>query len=367
MPHLVIDALQKSFTQAKGRSVPALTGATLSVERGKLLSVVGPSGCGKTTLLRLTAGFETPDTGSITLAGRPLAGVDPADRKMAMVFQQPALYPHMTVRENLSSGLRWRHVPRAEVERRVAEMSRLLGVESLMDRLPEMLSGGEQQRVALGRAFIQEPEVVLLDEPLSSLDAPLRREMRSFIRQLQQRLGTTMVFVTHDQEEALSMGDRVAVMREGRVEQVGSPREVYRQPASLFVARFIGVPSVNTITGTLRRTNGGMSLDTAGGPVSLPQAAVENGLQEGREVVMAVRPEDFFAADTTTPGAWRVVVEQVETPGSDSLVHIQCAGQNLLWRTMEEFNSTSSTELFFMPRWDRVRWFDSKTGEAITR
>lgn len=242
-----LEELSKRFGQ-----VHAVHPLDLAVERGELLVLVGPSGCGKSTVLRMIAGVEEPTAGRVWIGERLVNDLEPAERDVAMVFQSYALYPHMTVRRNLAFGLRMRGVPRAEISREVERTASLLGLSDLLDRRPGQLSGGQRQRVALGRAIVREPAVFLFDEPLSNLDARLRQEMRTEIADLHQRLGATMIFVTHDQVEAMSLGRRIAVMNEGSLQQVASPMEVYRRPANLFVARFIGTPAINVVDGELR-------------------------------------------------------------------------------------------------------------------
>ncbi|MFD0690605.1 ABC transporter ATP-binding protein [Actinomadura fibrosa] len=254
----------------------------LSVRRGEFLSILGPSGCGKTTLLNAIAGFVAPDTGRILVDGADITGLPPHRRELGMVFQNYALFPHLSVAGNVAYGLRVHRVPKRERAERVAEALRLVGLEEFAGRRPRALSGGQQQRVAIARALATRPAVLLLDEPLSNLDAKLRREMRVELRKIQRSVGTTMVFVTHDQEEALSLSDRIAVLNGGRLEQLGTPDEVYRRPASRFVAQFIG--AANVLEGTVRDDG---SLDVGG-------AAVATGLPDpvpGREAVVAVRPE----------------------------------------------------------------------------
>jgi multiple sugar transport system ATP-binding protein len=242
-PEILLDAVSKRF----GPGPPALDHVTLSAERGEILVVVGPSGCGKSTTLRLVAGLEEPDEGTVSIAGRSMRGVAPQDRDVAMVFQGYALYPQMTVRQILDFPLKMRRLPRSERDAAVAEVAALLRIEQLFDRRPAQLSGGERQRVAMGRALVRKPRVFLFDEPLSNLDASLRGELRLEIGRLVRRLGVTALYVTHDHVEAMTLGDRVALMRGGRVVQVGTPREVYERPATSFVAGFLGSPRMNIV------------------------------------------------------------------------------------------------------------------------
>ncbi len=264
----------------------ALVDLTLEVNAGELMVLVGPSGCGKSTTLRCIAGLEEPDSGKICVGDRDVTRLSPKERDVAMVFQNYALYPHLRVRDNLEFGLRQRRVPRPEIEQRVREAASILKIEGLLDRWPNQLSGGQQQRVAVGRAMVRRAGVFLLDEPLSNLDAHIRQEMRAEIKALQRKLGMTTIFVTHDQEEAMSLGDRVAVLRAGRLEQVGEPLALYRRPRNVFVARFIGSPPMNI----LRAEVGGGRVRL--GPHSLElDAAASARLPSAGGVLLGVRPE----------------------------------------------------------------------------
>ena len=269
--------------------VVAVDRATFSVERGELFTLLGPSGCGKTTALRIVAGFELPDEGRVFFDGEDVTFRKPYERGCAMVFQNYALWPHMTVFENVAYGLKMRKLPKEEVKRRVREVLELVGLEGLEDRYPLQLSGGQQQRVALARALVVEPRVLLMDEPLSNLDAKLRLRMREELKRLQRRLGITTIYVTHDQEEAMSISDRIAVMNRGRVLQIGTPLEVYHRPSNLFVATFIGRSSA--VRGRLVSAGGGWAeLVTESGLKLRGTAAAE--LKPGDRVVAVVRPED---------------------------------------------------------------------------
>ena len=270
--------------------VTAVAAVDLEVRAGELLVLVGPSGCGKSTLLRLIAGLEEPTAGEVWIGGRPVNDVAPGDRDVAMVFQSYALYPHMTVAQNLGFGLRVRGAGRAEVAGRVEGAADVLGLTELLERRPGQLSGGQQQRVALGRAMVRDPGVFLFDEPLSNLDAGLRLRTRDEIASLHHRLGTTMIFVTHDQVEALSLGQRVAVMDRGRIQQVGTPREIYRRPGNLFVAGFVGSPPINRLP--LARDRGDR---LAGGPFVFP------GRSPHPTATLGVRPEDLTVAAISSP------------------------------------------------------------------
>ena len=287
MGHIVVEGCTKRFDE-----VLAVNDVTLAIPAGEFFSMLGPSGCGKTTTLRMIAGFETPDEGRILLQGRDVTAVQPQRRNVNMVFQSYGLFPHMTVGENIAFGLKIRKLDRAEIDQRVAEVIRTVRLTGLDDRRPAQLSGGQQQRVALARALVNRPAALLLDEPLGALDLQLRKEMQLELKQLQARTGTTFVYVTHDQEEAMTMSDRIAVMRGGVVEQLATPRELYARPASAFVAGFIGVSNLITVR-VDRREGGLLAMELADGERLL---AVDAG-GAGEEVQITVRPEWIKLAD----------------------------------------------------------------------
>jgi ABC-type sugar transport system ATPase subunit len=286
-------------------TVAACSEVDLRIEDGEFVTLLGPSGCGKTTTLNIVAGLEEVSSGTVRIGGRIVNGLGPFERDIAMVFQNYALYPHMTVAENIGFTLRLRKRPRAEIAARVAAVAEILELGSLLERLPRELSGGQQQRVALGRALIREPAVFLFDEPFSNLDATLRVRMRGEIKELHQRLGVTSVFVTHDQEEAMSISDRVAVMRLGRVEQVGTPEEVYARPVSTYVARFVGSPQMDILTGELRR-EGGIARYHVGGAGFVVPAAVAD-VAAGRPVDLGIRPEHVRVGQGGVAAGVRIV------------------------------------------------------------
>jgi ABC-type sugar transport system ATPase subunit len=285
----------------------AVDALDLEIPDGELMVLVGPSGCGKSTALRMIAGLEQPSSGRITIGERDMAGLSPGARDVAMVFQSYALYPHMSVRDNLAFPLRRRRMGRDEIGRRVAEMAEMLELGELLKRKPAQLSGGQRQRVAMGRALIREPVAFLLDEPLSNLDAKLRTELRAELKRLHRRLGTTMVYVTHDQIEAMTLGDRIAVMNRGRLQQVGSPDEIYRRPCNLFVGRFVGSPAMNLLPG----------------PV----------VGRGADVIAGVRPEAMHRAGEVAGGIpLELVTDVVEPLGSDVYVHGSAGGEAVVAR-----------------------------------
>jgi ABC-type sugar transport system ATPase subunit len=340
----------------------------LDIEDGEFLVLLGPSGCGKSTVLRMIAGVAEASAGEVWIGGRNVDGVEPADRDVAMVFQSYALYPHMTVRQNLSFGLRMRRTPRDEVARKVAWASSLLGLDRLLDRRPGQLSGGQRQRVALGRAMVREPSVFLFDEPLSNLDAGLRAEMRDEIAGLHRRLGTTMIFVTHDQVEAMSLGQRIAILDDGALQQVGSPLAVYREPASLFVARFVGSPTMNTAQGFVGDDGSGATF--VGWGLTLPCSVRDVGStpsERGHAVVLGVRPEDLeIAAPGDGSGHVDTAVQRVEALGSEILVHVPGPGE-VPWiaRTPADHPVRVGDRGSLCIRVERAHLFDADSGRRL--
>jgi multiple sugar transport system ATP-binding protein len=301
----------RGVTKAFG-NVQVLHGVDLDVAEREFVVFVGPSGCGKSTLLRIIAGLEQPTGGTVEIDGRDVTRVDPADRGVSMVFQSYALYPHMTVRDNIGFGLRMNRVPKAEIAARIARAAEILQLEPLLDRKPAQLSGGQRQRVAIGRAIVREPKVFLFDEPLSNLDAALRVQMRVEIAKLHTTLGATMIYVTHDQVEAMTLADRIMVLNQGRVEQIGSPLELYRRPRNLFVASFIGSPQMNLLPA--RMLGAGPAGVTVAGPggasVTVPVAV--DGVAEGAALTFGVRPQDLRCDGTAVPQPAYVAEGRVE-------------------------------------------------------
>jgi multiple sugar transport system ATP-binding protein len=307
MAGIVLEGVSKVF----GGGVVAVDDVSLEIESGEFLVLVGPSGCGKSTLLRMIAGLEDATDGTITIDGRDVTDLPPRSRDVAMVFQSYALYPHMSVRENLGYGLRVRKTPKKDAERRVAEVAKLLGLEEMLDRKPAALSGGQRQRVAMGRAIVREPKAFLMDEPLSNLDAKLRVSMRASLASLHSRLRTTTIYVTHDQVEAMTLGQRVAVLRDGKIQQVDTPQALYSTPNNLFVAAFIGSPAMNLVEADV--ADGMLSFAGYRMPVRVPQ--------QGR-LVVGIRPEAFEDAAFADPSLPQidVTVEVVEELGAETHV-----------------------------------------------
>jgi multiple sugar transport system ATP-binding protein len=324
MSSVVLRALSKSYGP-----VQALRSIDLAVEPGEFTVLLGPSGCGKSTLLNAIAGLDDIDAGSVEIGGVDVTGREPSERGIAMVFQSYALYPTMTVRRNLSFGLRVRGVRRAEVEQRVAWVTELLQLSGLLDRKPSQLSGGQRQRVAIGRALVQQAQVFLLDEPLSNLDAKLRTEMRVELKRLHQRLGATIIYVTHDQIEAMTLATRIAVMRAGCIEQYAAPEALYERPETLFVAGFVGAPAMNFLSGSLGRASGPVARIEADA-LPLDGCPCRTSLEDGREIVFGIRPEHVSLADDAT-GAPIIEAETlfIEPMGADTLAWFQWGAQRI--------------------------------------
>ncbi|HKN53460.1 MAG TPA: sn-glycerol-3-phosphate ABC transporter ATP-binding protein UgpC [Amycolatopsis sp.] len=313
-----------------GDGTRAVTDLSIDISDGELMVFVGPSGCGKTTALRMVAGLESITEGEVCIGDRVVNNLPPRDRDVAMVFQSYALYPHMTVRENIGFSLRLRKMPKTELNRRVEEAAELLGLSAHLDRKPRNLSGGQRQRVAMGRVIVRQPQAFLMDEPLSNLDAKLRVQMRAEIGRLQRDLKVTTIYVTHDQTEAMTLGDRVAVLRGGELQQLAPPQVLYDRPANLFVAGFIGSPAMNALEGTLQRDEtGGYTVQLGAQSLAVPPAVADQrpGLAAltGRPVIVGIRPEDLQDASTTRPASGRTLtatVDLVEPLGADVMVHL---------------------------------------------
>jgi len=324
MAQVTLEGIRKIY-EDRGREHVVVHGIDLTVADGEFLVLVGPSGCGKSTTLRMIAGLESITAGTLRIGDRVVNEIPARDRDIAMVFQNYALYPHMTVRENLAFALRLRKLPGEETATRVNHAAELLGLTPLLDRRPRQLSGGQRQRVALGRAIVRQPQVFLFDEPLSNLDAKLRVQMRREISALRRRLGTTTIYVTHDQVEAMTLGDRIVVMQEGRVQQVDTPLDLYRTPANTFVATFVGSPPMNLIAGAIGID--GHSFTAAEGKLSLaiPGAGRPGELVPGRPVILGVRPEALRLAAPSHSG-FTALVEEVEPLGSETMLSLNAGG-----------------------------------------
>ena len=362
MAQVTIQNLYKSFGP-----VDVIHGVDIEISDGEFVVLVGPSGCGKSTLLRMIAGLESVTAGAIRIGDRIVNNLPPAERDIAMVFQSYALYPHKTVAANLAFALKLRKIDPATVKKRVRETAEILGLTPYLDRYPRQLSGGQRQRVAMGRAIVRDPRVFLFDEPLSNLDAKLRLQMRTEIKELHQRLKTTTIFVTHDQVEAMTMADKIVVMDDGRIEQVGSPMELYDHPKNVFVAKFIGSPAMNLIQGTVRRggalgdgASGGGALGVEAHGYRLPVSA-ESGVGDGRSVIYGIRPEHLEIADDGFPAR----VSVVEPTGSETIVFLRFGETDIVavFRDWHDFKPGQTVHL--RPRAERAHLFDAATGARL--
>jgi sn-glycerol 3-phosphate transport system ATP-binding protein len=357
MATLELIGLEKSFG-----ATPVLRGIDLDLPDGEMLVIVGASGCGKSTLLRMVAGLEQPSAGHVVLDGRDITGLDPSARDIAMVFQNYALYPHMTVFDNMAYGLRIRGLPPADIRRRVEQAAELLGLDALLARKPRMLSGGQRQRVAMGRAIVREPKLFLFDEPLSNLDAKLRVAMRAEIRRLQRRLGVTSLYVTHDQVEAMTLGDRLLVLDQGRAAQLATPMEVFERPADTYVAAFIGSPAMNFLPATLTADGTAALLEPG---ALIPFADGRRDGADGRPLTLGIRPEHLVLA----PDGLEIVVELIEPLGSETVVHGHAAqghktgDQTLVVKLAGPAPATDRLTVWPVPR--QLHVFDSTTGQRI--
>jgi sn-glycerol 3-phosphate transport system ATP-binding protein len=342
--------------------VEAVKGVSLAIPDGSFTVLLGPSGCGKSTLLRMIAGLETVSAGTISIAERRVNEIEPADRDIAMVFQNYALYPHMSVYDNMAYGLRNRGVPKADIAARVAEAARLLAIEDFLTRKPRALSGGQRQRVAMGRAIVREPQAFLFDEPLSNLDAKLRVQMRVEIRRLHNRLKATSIFVTHDQVEAMTLADSVVVMNAGRIEQSGAPTEVYRRPATRFVATFIGSPAMNLLPG---RIGGPGVVDIKGGRVAFRAEAF--AYEMGQEVDVGIRPEDLMLARPGAGNALAFAHDFVEELGATRLIHGSVGEAPFIVAVATSSETLADAAAGVAVEPTAVHLFDGKSGISLRR
>ena len=364
MANIRFDRVSKRFGNQQAAAVHDLN---LDVRDKELLTLVGPSGCGKSTTLNMLAGLEDPSEGLISIDDRVVNDVPPGARDIAMVFQSYALYPHMTVRQNIGFGLEVRGVKKQEIARRVDEAAQLLDIGPLLDRRPKELSGGQRQRVALGRAITRDPKVFLLDEPLSNLDAQLRTQMRAELRLLFRRIEGTVVYVTHDQAEAMTLSDRLVVMRNGIVQQVGTPLEVYNNPVNMFVGRFLGSPSMNMVDSTVASVDGAAVLQTAGGALPVTREMVSGDeLTVDRPLAIGIRPEDI----AITPGhgdGLHATIEVIESMGSANVVYARLGNQRIAVTTPPTFQAAfdDPVSLSFDPAMTHL--FDPQTEHLLAR
>jgi len=349
-------------------NVTAVHRSSLEIRDKEFMVLVGPSGCGKTTTLRMVAGLEEITEGEIRIGDRVVNDVLPKDRDIAMVFQNYAIYPHMTVYDNLAFGLRQRKFPKAEIDRRVKEAARVLGISDLLGRRPKALSGGQRQRVAVGRAIVRQPAVFLFDEPLSNLDAKMRVEMRKELKLLHQRLQTTIIYVTHDQVEAMTLGDRVCVMNDGHIEQVGPPIEVYDYPRTRFVAGFIGTPPMNFLPGKLLDQGGRPAFQGDGYELHLPERLGDLlGSHAGKEVELGIRPENFIDQGPDTPDRRHVpgTVQIVEALGNEQLIYVKVGSSTAISRRDAHVAVRPGDPQRLVPDPNKIHLFDVETGRNL--
>ena len=367
MASVTLDKVRKVYDNG----FVAVHGADVQVADGEFVVLVGPSGCGKSTTLRMIAGLESVTGGSLSIGERIVNDVAAKDRDIAMVFQNYALYPHMSVYNNMAFGLRRRRVPKDEIRRRVDKASGILGIESILDRKPKQLSGGQSQRVAVGRAIVREPEVFLFDEPLSNLDAKLRVQMRTEITGLHKRLGTTMIYVTHDQVEAMTMGDRIVVMNDGHVQQTDVPLTLYERPANLFVAGFIGSPAMNFLHGEIRQ-DGALVFRERSGECRIELLPAQHDALRtyvDRPVVLGIRPEDLYVASSRhlpdRVGRLDAGVERIEPMGNESFIYAGVSEQPLTARVSPQALPASGETIRLAMDLRKLHFFDADTERAI--
>ena len=360
MSGVQLESIVKSYG-----AVTVVHGIDLEVAEKEFVVLVGPSGCGKSTTLRMIAGLEEISGGTLTIDGRKMNRVAPKDRDVAMVFQNYALYPHLNVADNIAFGLRIRRESKANIASSVSDVAGILGLTDYLDRRPADLSGGQRQRVAMGRAIVRRPKVFLFDEPLSNLDAKLRTQMRAEIKRLHKRLGVTSIYVTHDQVEAMTLADRIVVMQDGRIEQIGTPMELFLNPANSFVAGFLGAPPMNQVKGTISNGDSGPIADVGGQKIALaPLPELQNSV--GREVIVGIRPEFVTVAGEGTKGRIDIQLELVETLGSEALLHSTLAGSPFVIRTdtLGRAGDLESVSGFTISP-DLIKIFDARTGAAL--
>ena len=367
MTQVRLEGVRKEY----GTSEIAVYDATFDVVDGEFMVLVGPSGCGKSTTLRMIAGLETLTAGRILIGDRVVNDVPPSERDIAMVFQSYALYPHMSVRENMAFALRLKGIARAEIAQRVAKAADMLGLEQVLDRLPRALSGGQRQRVAIGRAIVRQPQAFLFDEPLSNLDAKMRVQMRREISALQRRLGVTTVYVTHDQVEAMTMGHRIVVMNKGRIQQVDTPIGLYDRPRNLFVAGFIGSPAMNMLEGTITRADGGLAFGTSDGiMLPLPPDQARRLVSfEGKNVIAGARPETLYLEGSPRPAGpfarLTMPLAAVEPLGNEALLYARGAGREITARVSPQPLPAPGEPVELLLDLSRVHFFDPTTELRI--
>jgi len=363
MARIYLEHLHKNY----GESV-ALNDLTIHVKDKELIVFLGPSGCGKTTTLNCIAGIEEPTSGRIHFDGEDVTDVPPHRRNIAMVFQSALLYPHLTARDNIRVSLRVSRIPKQDIDRQVEEAAKLLGISGLLDKLPFHMSGGERQRVATAKAIVRKPSVFLMDEPLASLDAAMREDLRAEIVVLQKRLGTTMIFVTHDQVEAMTMGDRIAIMQKGALQQVGTSNEIYSSPVNTFVAGFVGSPPMNFFQGTVKRQDKEYLFEHTKFHVKLAEALVQRSEEplKGESVTLGVRPQHMTLSETPEEGALKGQIYAVERLGKETVVIVQYGGEVKFKAIVPpSFRQNMGAVVYVLPQIEHVYLFDSTTGRNL--
>jgi len=366
MATLSLENVKKSFGKTD-----VIHGVSVDIQDGEFIVIVGPSGCGKSTLLRMVAGLETVTSGDIRIDGARVNDKEPMDRDIAMVFQSYALYPHMTVYDNMAFGLKLRKTPKAEIDRRVKEAGDILGIENLLDRKPKQLSGGQRQRVALGRAIVRQPQAFLMDEPLSNLDAALRVKMRTELLKLQRELQATVLYVTHDQTEAMTMGSRICVLKDGLMMQIDSPQNLYDRPDNIFVAGFIGSPAMNFFDVTLVEQDGDLYADAGTFRLKLPPEKVQATRPDyvGKEVVFGVRPEDIHDREFTPPNIraepTTAEVDVTELMGNEIFVYLLTGKKQFIARVDPRTKARVGGKMDLAFNMENVHLFDRDTEQAI--
>ncbi len=366
------DLQLKGIYKRYAGNVTAVSDFTLDIEDKEFIILVGPSGCGKSTTLRMIAGLEEISEGELYIGGKLVNDVAPKDRDIAMVFQNYALYPHMTVYENMAFGLKLRKTPKAEIDKRVKEAAKILDIEHLLDRKPKALSGGQRQRVALGRAIVRNPKVFLMDEPLSNLDAKLRVAMRTEINKLHKRLQTTFIYVTHDQTEAMTMGTRIVVMKDGIIQQVDTPANLYTKPCNMFVAGFIGSPQMNFIDAKLVKRDDGTYVEFSGESIRLPDGKASNSALDsyiGKEVVLGIRPEDIHDDESFVASRPNDIVkadvEVTEMMGAETYLYLKIAGKPFVARVNQRSTAKLGDKIDVVFDTNKIHLFDKETELTI--
>ena len=377
MAKVVLENLYKIYAGEKGREVSAVEDVCLTIEDQEFMVFVGPSGCGKTTTLRMIAGLEEITRGNILIDGKRVNDTAPKDRDIAMVFQNYALYPHMTVYKNMAFGLELRGYPKAEIDQRVQEAAQMLGLtKEMLERRPKALSGGQRQRVALGRAIVRKPKVFLFDEPLSNLDAKMRVQTRTEISKLHKRLATTMIYVTHDQVEAMTMGDRICLMKDGRIQQVAEPLEIYNAPANMYVAAFIGSPPMNFFAGTVTAKNGGLFFTEKAGEGKEgftlqvdARHAPKLAARLDKPVYLGLRPEDILdRKDSAAPGQiFRATVDLVEAMGAETLLYLKTAAHSCIARLSGQSLEQPAAKVELVAHMNRAHYFAAADPAAFRK